>query len=417
MGYTIAEKIIMKNTGLTSVKPGDLVVVQPDAAVCHDIYTEKLYEKLKEMGFTSLKFPERDILIHDHLDPACLPTDPRSLTFGYKLRDEFGAKTFIRNGGITHQLMPELGYAKPGEIVLVTDSHTTTYGAVGNFATGIGYTEMAYVWGMGELWLRVPSTIKIQIDGVLPANVYAKDIILRVLGDLRAAGGTYKSLEFCGTAIDSLSIAGRLTISNMCVECGAKVGLFAADEKTAEFCHMDYKEIAWVKSDEDANFERVLYYQAEEMQPVVACPPFVDNVHNLNEVKGTKLTQVCLGSCTNGRLEDLEVAANIVRGKKVARGIRFVVTPASNSIYKEALSLGYIQELVMAGAMVTPPYCSFCEGRTMALMGPGEVMLGTNNRNFLGRFGSPKAQAYLSSPAVAAASALLGYIAGPEDIR
>lgn len=416
MGYTIVEKIIMKNTGLASVKPGDLVVVQPNAAACHDIYTEKLYEKLQEMGFKSLKYPERDIIIHDHLDPACLPTDPRSLTYGYKLRDEFAVKTFIRNGGITHQLMPELGYAKPGEIVLVTDSHTTTYGAVGNFATGIGYTEMSYVWGMGELWLKVPQTIKIQIDGKLPENVYAKDIILRVLGDLKAAGGTYKSLEFCGSTIDNLSIAGRLTISNMCVECGAKAGMFAADEKTAEFCHMNYEDIAWVKSDDDANFEKVMYYKAEELQPVVACPPFVDNVHNLSEVEGTKITQVCLGSCTNGRLEDLEIAARIVRGKKAARYLRFVVTPASNSIYKEAMRLGYIQDLVAAGAMVTPPYCSFCEGRTMALMGPGEIMLGTNNRNFLGRFGSPKAQAYLSSPAVAAASAIAGYITCPDKI-
>lgn len=416
MGHTIVEKIIMKNTGLTSVKPGDLVVVQPNAAACHDIYTEKLYEKLKEMGFKSLKYPERDIIIHDHLDPACLPTDPRSLTYGYKLRDEFGAKTFIRNGGITHQLMPELGYAKPGEIVLVTDSHTTTYGAVGIFATGIGYTEMAYVWGMGELWLKVPQTIKIQIDGKLPNNVYAKDIILRVLGDLKAAGGTYKSLEFCGSTIDNLSIAGRLTIANMCVECGAKAGMFAADEKTAEFCHLNYEDIAWVKSDEEVNFESVMHYKAEELQPVVACPPFVDNVHNLSEVEGTKITQVCLGSCTNGRLEDLEIAAKIVRGKKVAKYLRFVVTPASNSIYKEALRLGYIQALVAAGAMVTPPYCSFCEGRTMALMGPGECMLGTNNRNFLGRFGSPKAQAYLSSPAVAAASAVAGCITGPDKI-
>lgn len=416
MGHTIVEKIIMKNTGLTSVKPGDLVVVQPNAAACHDIYTEKLYEKLKEMGFKSLKYPERDIIIHDHLDPACLPTDPRSLTYGYKLRDEFGVKTFIRNGGITHQLMPELGYAKPGEIVLVTDSHTTTYGAVGNFATGIGYTEMAYVWGMGELWLKVPQTIKIQIDGKLPDNVYAKDIILRVLGDLKAAGGTYKSLEFCGSTIDNLSIAGRLTIANMCVECGAKAGMFAADEKTAEFCHLNYEDISWVKSDENANFESVMHYKAEELQPVVACPPFVDNVHNLSEVEGTKITQVCLGSCTNGRLEDLEIAAKIVRGKKVAKYLRFVVTPASNSIYKEALRLGYIQALVAAGAMVTPPYCSFCEGRTMALMGSGECMLGTNNRNFLGRFGSPKAQAYLSSPAVAAASAVAGCITSPDKI-
>lgn len=417
MGHTIVEKIIMKNTGMASVKPGDLVVVQPDAAACHDIYNEKLYLKLKEMGFKKLKYPERTIVLHDHLDPACLPSDPRSLTFGYKLVEEFGAGHFIRNGGITHQLMPELGFAKPGEIVLVTDSHTTTYGAIGNFATGIGYTEMAFVWGMGELWLKVPETIRIQIDGVLPQGVYAKDIILRVLGDLKAAGGTYKSLEFCGSTIDALSISGRLTIANMCVECGAKAGMFATDEKTAEFCHLPYEDIAWVRSDEDAIFEQTLHYRAEELEPVVACPPYVDNIHNLSEVVGTKITQVCLGSCTNGRLEDLELAAAILKDKRVNPQVRLVVTPASNSIMEEAMRLGYIQSMVRAGAMVTPPYCSFCEGRTMALMGPGEVMLGTNNRNFLGRFGSPKAQAYLCSPAVAAASAITGYITDPRELK
>ena len=281
------------------------------------------------------------------------------------------------------------------------------------FSTGIGYTEMAYVWGMGELWLRVPKTIKIEVEGKLPKDVYAKDIILRVLGDLTASGATYRALEFSGSAIDSLSIAGRLTIANMVVECGAKAGLFGTDAKTAEFCHMRYEDIAWVKADKDAKYEKVLHYKAEELEPVVACPPYVDNVKSLREVEGTKITQVCLGSCTNGRLEDLAIAANIMRGKKVNNYIKFIVTPASNSITEEAMKLGYIQDLVTAGALITPPYCSFCEGRTMALMGDGEVMLGTNNRNFLGRYGSPKAVAYLSSPAVAAASALTGYITHP----
>lgn len=413
MGHTLVEKIIMKNTGLPSVKPGDLVTVKPDFAAVHDIYTELLYKKFKEMGFKKVWDPEKTAVIHDHLYPACLPRDPENLTYGYKIVDEMGVGHFHINDGITHQLIPELQYSKPGDIVFVTDSHTTTYGAVGSFATGLGYTEMAYVFGMGELWLRVPEAIKIEINGTLPKHVYAKDIILRILGDLGAAGGTYRSLEFCGNTIDALSIDERLTIANMVVECGGKCGLFAADEKTAGYSGVSYETCAWVRADEDAEYAQTLTYQAEEFVPVLSCPPYVDNVHPLTEVQGTKLSEVCLGSCTNGRLEDLKIAADIVRGKKVASGLKFVVTPASRSIMEEAIRLGYIQELVKAGAMVTPPYCSFCEGRTMALLGDDEVMLGTNNRNFLGRYGSPSAKVYLGSPAVAAASALAGEITLP----
>ena len=413
--HTIVEKILMKHTGAADLRPGDLVVVQPDYAVCHDIYTEKLYHRLEEMGFQSLKYPDRLVIFHDHLNPACLPTDPRSLSYGYKLCQKYGIKDFHPTGGICHQLIPELGYAKPGRIILCTDSHTTTYGAVGCFSTGIGYTEMAYLWGTGELWLRVPAAIQIRIDGKLPKGVYSKDIILRVLGDLKAAGGTYRSLEFCGSTIESLSIDSRLTMSNMAVECGAKAGLFPADEKTAAYCGEPLDVVEWVKADPDAKYEKVLTYRAEDLEPVVACPPYVDNIHPLSEVVGTKITQVCLGSCTNGRLEDLEIAAHILEGKTISPYVKFVVTPASNHIMEEAMKKGYIETLVRAGAMVTPPYCSFCEGRTMALMGDGEVMLGTNNRNFLGRFGSPKAKAYLASPAVAAASAVTGEITDPRE--
>lgn len=412
MGKTIIEKIIMKNTGLNDIKPGDLVIVKPDFVAVHDIYTENLQKKFTDMGFHKVWDPEKIAVIHDHLYPACLETDPRSLTFGYELVKKYGIRHFHPEGGIIHQLLPELGYAKPGGIVFVTDSHTLTYGAVGCFSTGIGYTEMAYIWGTGELWLRVPESIKIQVDGDLPSNVYAKDIILRVLGDLKASGGTYKALEFCGSAMDALSIDGRLTIANMAVECGGKAGLFATDEKTAAYSGMDYETIRWVKADEDAEYVKILKYRAEDLEPVLSCPPYVDNVHPLSEVKGVKLDEVCLGSCTNGRFEDLKIAADIVRGKKISPHVKLIVTPASKSIMEQAMKAGYIQDLVRAGAMVTPPYCSFCEGRTMALLGDGEVMLGTNNRNFLGRNGSPTAKVYLSSPAVAAASALAGEITG-----
>lgn len=416
MGFTLAEKIIMRHTGDTSVRPGDLVIVEPDFVAVHDIYTAFLQTKMQKMGLKKVWNPDKIGILHDHLMPACMENDPQSLKAGYEMVKEYGIKHFHATGGIVHQLLPELGYAKPGDIVFVTDSHTPTYGAVGCFSTGIGYTEMAAIWGTGRMWMRVPSTIKIQIDGKLPKHVYAKDIILRVLGDLRAAGGTYKSLEFCGTTIDELSIDSRLTIANMVVECGGKVGLFAADEKTAAYSGVDYDSIAWVKPDEDAQYERVLTYKAEELVPVLSCPPYVDNVHPLSEVEGTKLDQVFLGSCTNGRLEDLAIAAKVLKGKKIDPYVKFIITPASNSIMKQAMELGYIQTLVEAGGIVTPPYCSFCEGRTMGLLSDDEVVLGTNNRNFLGRYGSAKAVAYLSSPEIAAASVLTGEITDPEKL-
>lgn len=416
MGYTIAEKIIMRHTGSENIHPGDLVLVEPDFVVVHDIYTSSLYTKFKEMGLKKVWNSNKIGIIHDHLMPACMEWDPRNLSIGYQLIEELGIKYFHPTGGIVHQLVPELGYAKPGDIVFVTDSHTPTYGAVGCFATGIGHTEMAAIWGTGQMWMKVPSSIKIQIDGVLPEHVYAKDIILRVLGDIKASGGTYKSLEFCGTAIDNMTIDSRLTIANMVVECGGKAGLFAVDEKTAEYSKVYYEDVKWVKADSDAVYEQEIYYKAEELVPVLSCPPYVDNVHPLSDVEGTQLNQVFLGSCTNGRLEDLEIAANILNGKKIAKYLKFIVTPASNKIMKDAMKLGYIQILVEAGALVTPPYCSFCEGRTMGLLSDDEVVLGTNNRNFLGRYGSPKAKAYLSSPAVAAASAIYGKITDPRKV-
>ena len=414
MGHTLAEKIIMHNTGLADVWPGDLVVVKPDFVAAHDIYTEILYNKFHEMGFQKVWDPEKIIILNDHDNPACLVRDPASIEFLYKWKEEFGIRHIYPNGGITHQLIPELGYAKPGRLILVTDSHTPTYGAVGCFSTGIGYTEMSYVFGKGELWLRVPSAIKIEINGQLPPHVCGKDIILRVLGDVKAAGGTYMSLEFMGSTIDALSVDDRLTIANMVVECGGKAGLFAADEKTAAYSGMDYEEVRWVRADEDACYEKVLRYAADDFEPYVACPPYVDNVKPLREVTGTQVSQVFLGSCTNGRLQDLAIAASVLRGRHVAKGLKLVVTPASNQIYFDAMRLGYIQDLVAAGAMVTPAYCSFCEGRTMALLCDDETAVGTNNRNFLGRYGSPKAKVYLASPEVAAWAALKGQLAMPE---
>lgn len=415
MGYTLAEKILIRNAGVQSCKPGDIVITKPDVVMFHDIYTPFVYDKFKEMGFTKVWDKSKIAIMLDHLLPTCLKDDPRHLRYGYKFAEEFGIDNFHAADGISHQLMPELRYAKPGGVVYVTDSHTTTYGAVGCFSTGIGYTEMASILGTGELWARVPSAIKIRIDGALPEGVSAKDIILRILGDIKADGGTYKSLEFCGSTIDALSIDSRLTIANMVVECGGKVGLFAVDEKTAAYSGVNYDDYKWLCFDEDAEYDQVLSYNAEEFVPYIACPPYVDNVHPITNVKDVEIHEVFIGSCTNGRLEDLAIAAKIMEDKKVSKFVKLIVTPASRKVFKEAIAAGYIEILVKAGAMVTHPFCSTCQGRSTGLMAENEVLLGTNNRNFLGRMGSAKAKTYLSSPAVAAASAIAGKIIDPRE--
>lgn len=416
MGHTLVEKIIMSHLNGKEVKPGDFVIVEPDFAAVNDIYASFLLDKMKEMGLKKVWNVDKCGIINDHLMPACLESDPRSLKAGYELVRDYGVQHLHATGGICHQLIPEMGYAKPGNILFVTDSHTTTYGALGCLSAGIGFTECAAIWGTGEIWLRVPETIKIEVEGKLPAHVHSKDIILKVLGDIGADGGRYKALEFCGSAIDDLSVEARMTIGNMTVECGGKCSMFNVDKKCAEYCNVDYDSVSWLHADADAKYERVIKYRAEDLVPVLACPPAVDNVHPITEVKGTRLDQVCIGSCTNGRFEDIEIAAKILKGKKVAPHVKFVITAATNSVMKRAISKGYIQDLVKAGAFITPPYCSFCEGRTMALLSADEVSLGTNNRNFLGRFGSPKAKVYLGSPEVAAVSAIAGEITDPRDL-
>lgn len=417
MGHTLAEKILMHNTGVADCRPGDIVITHPDCVMFHDIYTTNVYRKFKEMGFTKSWDPEKVIIMFDHLLPTCLPLDGDHMKHGYQFAEEFGARKVHAGDGICHQLMPELGYARPGDVVFVTDSHTTTYGAVSAFSTGIGYTEMAAVLGTGEMWVRVPSAIKIRIDGTLPDGVCSKDIALRVLGDLKAAGGTYKSLEFCGSTIDAMPVDERLTIANMAVECGAKVGLFAPTKESCAYSNVNYDDVSWLHFDDDAEYEKVLTYKAEDMVPYIAAHPYVDNVKPLSELEGMKVDKVFIGSCTNGRLQDLAAAARILDGHHIAPHIELLITPASRSIFKQAIALGYVEKLVRAGAMFTHPYCSLCEGRSGGLLCDDEVLLGTNNRNFLGRLGSPKSKTYLSSPAVAAATAVTGYLTNPADVK
>lgn len=414
MGHTLIEKIIMKNTGSENVLPGQIKTVSVDRVMIHDIFIPFVVDKFKEMGFTRVWDPDKVVLIYDHLVPTSAVEDVRHFQIGDAFVKEQGLTHFHRADGICHQLMPEMGYAKPGNIVFGTDSHTTTYGCVGCFSSGIGYTEMASILGTGEMWVRVPETIKVVVNGKLPKSVLSKDIILRLIGDLRADGATYKVLEFSGSTIDEMSVSSRMTMSNMAIEAGAKAALFAPDEKTCEFSKVKKEEVDWLYADEDASYCKVIEYQAEDLVPVLACPSQVDNIKTVESQAGTKLDQVFIGSCTNGRLEDLAVAAKILEGKQVAPYVKLIITPASRSIFREAIAAGYMETFIKAGAIVTQPGCGLCCGRACGIMTDGERVLATNNRNFLGRMGTSKVEIYLASPATAAASAVTGVITAYE---
>ena len=413
MGKTIVEKIISRNVG-RDVKPGDIVTVKVDRVMCDDIMMPFITAKFREMGFRKVWNPDGVVIICDHLVPASQVDDIRAYRISNEFAAEQGIRRLHRSDGICHHLMTEAGHVVPGDVVFGTDSHTTTYGCVGAFSTGIGYTEMAGILGTGELWIRVPATIKVKITGKLPENVMSKDVILRIIGDLTAAGATYKALEFTGDTVENMTVASRMTMSNMAIEAGAKAGLFAPDEKTFEYCGITPDAFQKdLRGDEDAVYERVMEYRAEDFVPVMAVPSNVDNVKPVKELESVPVDQVFLGSCTNGRLEDLEAAAEVLKGKKIAPFLKFIVTPASRKIYKAALDNGTLKILTDAGAIVTHPSCGLCCGRTGGILTDNEVVVATNNRNFLGRMGTSKVKIYLASPKTAAACALAGRIVSP----
>ena len=414
MGETVIEKIIRNNVGHT-VKPGDIVTVNVDRVMIHDIFIPFVAEKFEEMGFKKLWDPDKVVLIYDHLVPASQLDDTRQFHVGDAFAEKYGMKNVHRSDGICHQLMTEAGYVKPGNIVFGTDSHTTTYGCVGAFSSGIGYTEMASILGTGTMWIKVPETIKVVIDGELPANVMSKDVILRLIGDLGADGATYRALEFTGSAVKNMSVASRMTIANMAIEAGAKCALFTPDEKTAEYCEIELNDFQKsLVGDEDAAYLKTMTYRGEDFVPVMACPSQVDKIRDVSTLEGTEIDQVFIGSCTNGRLEDLAAAAEVLKGKKVADYVKLIVTPASRKIYRQAIELGILDTLAEAGAMITHPGCGLCCGRAGGILTDGERVVATNNRNFLGRMGTSKVEIYLASPKTAAACAVAGKIVSPK---
>lgn len=411
MGQTIIEKIIAHNIGAASVKPGDIVTVNVDRVMLDDIMIPFIVDKFKEMGFPKVWDPDKVVLIYDHLVPASQQDDTRHFKVGDAFVEQYGIRNIHRSDGICHQLMTEAGYVKPGNVVFGTDSHTTTYGCVGAFSTGIGYTEMAGILGTGTLWVKVPETIRVQIDGELPAGVMSKDVILRLIGDLGADGATYRALEFVGSTIKNMSNSSRMTMANMAIEAGAKCAVFTPDEKTAEYCQIELDDFQKsLVGDGDAAYLKTLTYKAEDFQPVMACPSQVDKIRNVSELEGTVIDQVFIGSCTNGRLEDLQAAAQVLDGKTVAPFVKLIVTPASRKVYEEADRLGILKTLTLAGAIITHPGCGLCCGRTGGILSDGERVVATNNRNFLGRMGTSKVEIYLASPATAAACAIAGKI-------
>jgi len=426
MGMTVAEKILARASGRAAVRPGEVVEPAADLAMSHEnaaLVINQFNEIFKGTGLPPKVWdPGRIAIIFDHRVPA---ESSKTANNQRKIRQflaEQGIRKFheIRGdeGGICHQILPENGYVRPGDLVVGTDSHTTSHGALGAFAMGIGATEMASIWALGRaLNVEVPATLRVDVRGRLPRHVCAKDVILHLIGKISADGATFKVLEFHGSTIDALSVSGRLTLCNMSVEAGATAGIVPADRETLRYLRREAGvrgRVAPVLPDPDAGYERTVDIDASALEPLVACPHAVDRVKPAREVAGVKVDQVVIGSCTNGRLDDLEIAARILRGKKVARGVRMLVFPASGRIYRQAMKKGLLQVLAASGAVIMNPGCGCCLGVHQGALADGEVALATTNRNFKGRMGNPNSEVYLCSPATAAASALTGRITDPR---
>ncbi|MDZ7337687.1 MAG: 3-isopropylmalate dehydratase large subunit [candidate division KSB1 bacterium] len=410
MGKTFAEKILSKKAD-KEVEAGEIVEVSPDVAMSHD-NTAAIAKTFYSIGVDKVFNPDMHVVILDH----CVPAANEKFAQNHKEVREFVAKQGIEHfydihRGICHQVLPEEGFALPGELIVGSDSHSTTYGAFGAFATGIGRSEMAVIFATGKIWLRVPETMRVVITGTLPEGISAKDVILHIIGTLTADGALYKAVEFTGPVVRQMSIAGRMVLANMAVEMGAKIGYVEPDDTTLSWLEGRARHpFQVVTSDPDAHIEEEHVFDVSNLEPMVACPHTVDNVKPVREVKGVKVDQVFFGSCTNGRLEDFAEVARLLRGRRIHPSTRMVVIPASQQVLKEALAAGYIADLVEAGAVLVNPGCGPCMGNHEGILAPGEVTLSTSNRNFKGRFGCKDAEIYLASPLTAAATALTGVI-------
>ncbi len=417
MGKTLAEKILSDRAG-TDASAGDIVISRVDLAFVQDTTGPLTLRVFAEAGFEKLADPSRTVLFMDH----AAPSPARGLSTDHVFMREFGRRCGCAvsdvGDGVCHQLVAER-YARPGDVIVGSDSHTVTAGALGAFGTGMGSSDVAVAMALGKNWFRVPETLRIWLTGSLAPMVYSKDLILHLIGLVGADGATYMALEFAGPGVETLSLPDRLVVSNMAVEAGAKVGLFPSDEKTREYLEAmgrgkDYRALA---ADADAKYQRTIEIALDSLQPVASCPHTVDNVRLVSELSGTRVEQVFVGTCTNGRLEDLGLVARMLAGRRKADGTRLLVAPASRQVLLQAIERGHIASLIESGAIILPPGCAACLGLHQGVLGDGETCLSTANRNFKGRMGNPDAFVYLASPATAAATALAGVITDPREIR
>jgi len=417
MGYTFAEKVLAHKAGLKSVVPGQIVTVRPDKLLTHD-NTAAISKQFHKIGVDKVADPNINVIVFDHVTPAANETYAISHKTTREFVAEQGISAFYDIGeGICHQVLPEKGHAWPGAVIVGSDSHTPTHGAFGAFAVGIGRTEAAAVMATGKIWLRVPETIRIVVNGKLPEYVSAKDLILRIIGDLRADGADYCSVEFSGETIREMSVAGRMVLTNMAAEMGAKNAVVEPDKVTRAWLKgrvaKGYQEF---HADPDADYAQVIEYDVSDLAPQIAKPHTVDNVVPVTDVIGTPINQALVGTCTNGRLEDLMAAADLLRGKRITPTVRLLVLPASREVLLAAIEQGIVSDLIAAGATLLNPGCGPCLGAHEGCMAPEEVTLSTANRNFKGRMGSKEAFIYLGSPATVAASALTGVITDPREV-
>jgi 3-isopropylmalate/(R)-2-methylmalate dehydratase large subunit len=415
---TLAEKILAAHANKKRVSPGDFINVQVDLVLSNDITAPIAIREFQKLGVKRVFDPTKVVMVPDHFTPNKDIASAEQVRLMRDFARKQGIIYFeVGEMGIEHVLLPEQGMVLPGEVVIGADSHTCTYGALGAFATGMGSTDIAVAMATGDIWMKVPPTIKLVYNGKPGKWVGGKDLILYTIGDIGVDGALYSAMEFCGEAIEALSIDGRFTMANMAIEAGGKAGLFGVDNKTQLYVKSRAERPYLVyEPDGDAEYARIIEYNAEAIEPQVALPHSPANSQPISKLKNIKINQAVIGSCTNGRIEDLRLAAQILKGNKVHKGVRCIVIPGSQQVYLDALVEGLIETFIRAGAVVSTPTCGPCLGGHMGVLADGEKCVSTTNRNFVGRMGSPKSEVYLANPAVAAASAVVGRIASPEEI-
>ncbi len=419
MGNTITEKILMAHTDLKEITPGQLINARVDMALGNDITAPIAISEFRAAGGKKVFDKDKVALVLDHFTPNKDINSAQQCKTVREFAMEYGVTHFYEGGqvGVEHALLPEKGIVLPGDLVIGADSHTCTYGALGAFATGVGSTDLAATMLTGELWFKVPASIKFIIFGKLPQWVSGKDLILNIIGRIGVDGAIYQAMEFTGETINTLPMADRLSMANMAIEAGAKNGIFAPDAITEEYVKPRAKRpYKFYTSDADAVYAKVIEIDASKLEPQVAFPHLPSNVKGISQAGHVKIDQSLIGSCTNGRIEDLRIAAQILKNRKAAPGVRLIVVPATPFIYKQAIQEGLLEIFLDAEAVISPPSCGACLGGHLGILAEGERSVATTNRNFVGRMGHPKSEVYLASPAVAAASAILGRIASPDEL-